>query len=217
MNKFLASLALGWLTSLAAQSAEQIERPFTTAYRYNLQGQVTGTISPDPDGSGPLRYLATRTTYERGLVAKVESGELQSWVNDDVAPANWESVSGFTRFVITEYSYDQYGRETAERVKRGDTGETESVIQYNYDGASRVLCKAVRMNKDAFGSLPGACEQSAQSSHGPDRITRYTYDNLDQVLTEERGVGTALPQTYVRNVYGGRLLLSQTDANGNRS
>ena len=217
MNKFLASLALGWLTSLAAQSAEQIERPFTTAYRYNLQGQVTGTISPDPDGSGPLRYLATRTTYERGLVAKVESGELQSWVNDDVAPANWESVSGFTRFVITEYSYDQYGRETAERVKRGDTGETESVIQYNYDSASRVLCKATRMNKDEFATLPGACAQSRQGTHGPDRITRYTYDNLDQVLTEERGVGTSLVQTYVTNVYGGRLLLSQTDANGNKT
>ena len=74
MSKFLASLALGLLTPLAAQSAEQIERPFTTAYRYNLQGQVTGTISPDPDGSGPLRYLATRTNYDRGLVAKVESG-----------------------------------------------------------------------------------------------------------------------------------------------
>lgn len=214
MKKFLASLALG-LVAIAAQSAQQTERPFTTAYRYNLHGQVTGVISPDPDGSGPLKYLATRTTYDRGLVTTVEAGELQTWVNEDVAPANWDQASGFTRFVITEYSYDQYGRKSAERVKRGDTGEIESVVQYNYDGASRVWCKAVRMNKAVFGSLPDACEQSAEGSHGPDRITRYTYDNLDQVLTEQRGVGTALVQTYVTNKYNGRLLDSQTDANGN--
>lgn len=217
MNRYIVSLLLGLAASLAAQAAEQSEKAFTTVYRYNLEGQVTGSISPDPDGGGPLGYLATRAVYDHGLVSRVESGELKSWVSEDVAPANWEQSGGFTRFLINEYFYDQYGRKIQERVRRGGTGETESLVQFNYDGAGRVLCRAERMNRDAFASPPNACMPGLQGSYGPDRITRYTYDNLDQLLTEERGVGTALQQTYVKNAFAGRLLLSQTDANGNKT
>lgn len=201
----------------AAQSVPQVETPFTTAYRYNLSGQVTGTIAPDPDGSGPLRYLATRNTYVRGLLTMVESGELQSWITDSTAPANWEQVTAFTRFRISEYVYDEFGRRTVERIKRPDTGEVESLVQYNYDSGNRVLCRAVRMNKAAFASLPDACTATVEGSFGPDRISRFTYTDLDLVVTEQRGVGTPLVQAYVTNDWAGRLLKYQTDANGNKT
>ncbi|MDO8336419.1 MAG: RHS repeat-associated core domain-containing protein, partial [Candidatus Saccharibacteria bacterium] len=72
------------------------------------------------------------------------------------------------------------------------------------------------MNKAFYNSLPtDACALSTQGAEGPDRITRYTYDDLDQVLTEERGVGTPLAQIYVTNTYDGYLLKNQSDANGN--
>lgn len=218
MKHYLAAIVVALLTPLAAHPAEQTEREFTVAYRYNLQGQVTGTISPDPDGSGPLKYLATRTTYDRGLVVRVESGELQRWVNEDVAPADWEQVTAFTRFVITEHAYDNYGRRIIDRVKRGSTGQIESLVQYNHDGWSRVNCKAVRMNKDAYSaSLPDACVPGAQGADGPDRISRFTYDHLDQVVTEERGLGTSLYQTYARTSYAHRKVRYHVDANGNKT
>ena len=92
-------------------------------------------------------------------------------------------------------------------------------MQYTYDTNSRVQCKALRMNnRNLFASLPAsACTLGTEGSFGPDRITRFTYDTLDQVLTKEHGVGTSLQQTYVKNEYGNNLLLSQTDANGNRT
>lgn len=201
----------------SSQLAGHAEKAFTPAYRYNLGGQVTGTIDPDPDGSGPLKYLATRNYYDRGLLVRTESGELQRWVNEIVSPANWEQASAFTKFVVNEYSYDEYGRKIIERVRRGDTGETDVLVQYNYDIRSRVLCRAVRMNRITYGSLPGACDPTEAGSHGEDRISRFTYDELDQVVTEERGVGTSLRQTYVKNDWAGRLLRFQTDANGNKT
>lgn len=205
--------------SAQSQVAGQAERAFTIAYRYNLAGQLTGSIAPDPDGSGPLRYQATRHTYDsRGLLVKVEVGELQRWVNDTIPPSQWEQVTTFTRHATREAGYDSNGRRSIERVKAGDTGQTEALRQISYDLSSRVLCSAVRMNKAAFASPPAdACVQGAAGDSGPDRIRRFSYDELGQVVTEEHGVGTPLAQTYVTNQYDSRLLRFQTDANGNKT
>ncbi len=216
----------GWMIGLAggiligSVHAAQVEEPFTTASRYNLGGQLTGTIAPDPDTSGPLRLAATRYTYDttganRALLLKVESGQLTTWASEDVDPAGWESY-GFDIFVTTRYTYDVFGRKETERVI-GTDGGVESFVQYNYDSRNRVLCKAVRMNPAMYGSLPGACTPGVPGVFGEDRIMRYTYDILDQVLKEERGVGTSLQQNYVINTYTHRRLTSQTDANLNRT
>jgi RHS repeat-associated protein len=200
-----------------SQFAGHSEKAFTPALRYNLAGQVTGAIAPDPDGNGPLKYQAVRNTYQNGLLVKVESGELQRWVNDTVLPSNWEQATSFTKFVISEYSYDQYGRKSIERVRRGDTGSVESLVQYNYDSASRVRCRAVRMNKAEYANLPDACQKTAEGEYGPDRISRFSYNSLDLLVTEERGVDTPLVQVYVENEWSGRLLRFQKDANGNKT
>jgi RHS repeat-associated protein len=207
------------LSSCPANTGTQAEAAFTHATRYNLSGQVTGTIAPDPDTTGTLRLLATRNTYggdSRALLIKTESGELASFPNEDVPVSSWSS-HGFTVFVAKEFTYDSYGRKLTELV-RGSDGIAESLVQFSYDTKNRVTCKAVRMNKIAFGSLPSsACTPGTEGSQGPDRITSYTYDGLDQVLTERRAVGTSLEQVYVTNTYSGRLLTSQTDANGNKT
>lgn len=197
--------------------AVQLEAPFTMATRYDASGRLTGSIAPDPDAGGPLRLLATRYTYSQGLLIRVETGQLTSWANETISPAGWGGY-GFTGsniFTVREYTYDNYGRKSTESL-RGSGGAIESLVQYSYDSQNRVRCRTVRMNPASFGSLPtSACALGASGPYGPDRITRFTYDNLDQVLTEERAVGTALEQTYVANVYDGHLLISQTDANGN--
>ncbi len=223
MHHSIRSLAVSLgltLWGIAAEAgAAQVERAYTPVTRYDLKGQVTGTIAPDPDGGGPLRHLATRNTYNAlGQLAKIETGELSAWLDETVAPRNWGGAAVFTVFLSTEYSYDDYGRKASELV-RGADGAAEALTQYSYVNSYLVQCKAVRMNPATFAApQPHPCALGPEGPHGPDRITRYSYDALDQVLTEQRAVGVVdLQQTYVTNTYAHRQLVSQTDANGNRT
>lgn len=207
------------LLAAASVSASQMEAPFTYASRYDAAGRLVGTISPDPDEAGPLRLMAQRHTYSEGLLVRIESGQLSGWADEDVAPADWGNFgfAGTSIFNAREFAYDSYGRAVAESFRRGD-GFVESLTQYSYDTQGRIECKAERMNPAACSSpLPDACTPCAQGVHGPDRISRFAYDDLDQLLTERRAVGTDLAQTYVTNTYVGRQLRSRTDAKGNRT
>lgn len=60
-----ASLAFaavsGWAGMAQAQSAAS---PYTTGYRWDGEGRLTGVIQPDPDGAGPLLFPAVRYTYD---------------------------------------------------------------------------------------------------------------------------------------------------------
>jgi RHS repeat-associated protein len=210
-----ALIVLGF--SMPAVGA-QVEAAYMSATRYDLAGRVTGTIAPDPDGGGPLRLKATRNTYTGARLTKVESGELSTFPNENVPVASWSGY-GFTIFLTQEFTYDAYGRKATEST-RGTNGTVESLVQYSYDAGNRVQCKAVRMNPAAYSSLPAsACVLGLEGTVGPDRITQYAYDALDQVISEQRGLGTPLAQTYVTNTYfpGTRLLQYQTDANGNKT
>jgi RHS repeat-associated protein len=201
---------------VSVAAAGQLEAPYMVATRYNAMGQVTGKISPDPDQSGALRLLATRNTYVQGLLVSVEVGQLSTWADDSVDPASWNGY-GYSVFGKTEYDYDAFGRKVVERFRGTDT-TIESIVQFSYDARSRIDCRAVRMNKAAFSSLPAsACSLGTEGAEGPDRITKFTYDALDQVLTETRAFGTPMSETYVTNTYDGRKITSQTDANQNRT
>jgi RHS repeat-associated protein len=217
---------IAFIAAMAALSgaaiAQQPAGPYTSATRYNLAGQVTGTIAPDPDGPGVLGFPATRNTYgpagtaAAGLLTKTEVGQLSGWETELVEPANW---SGFTAFQIREIGYDSQGRKSIERIIGKDRTTVEALIQYSYDSWDRVHCKVVRMNPVVFAS-PNSdpCQVGAQGVYGPDRVTRFSYDAWDNVLTEERAVGTPLAQTYVTNTFYGRgVPSSQTDAKGNRT
>jgi RHS repeat-associated protein len=207
-------LALYAVAPLVAAQAEPA--PYTVAKRYDLNGQVTGVINPDPDGSGNLRFLATRNTYSsKGLLTKVEVGELRSWPSELVKPVDWGGY-GFYIQKIQLYTYDAWGRKLTERLT-SPAGTILSVKQYSYDSLGRLLCETVRMNESAFGSLPAsACSLGTQGSQGPDRITRYVYDSKDRVLRVIKAYGTALQQdyaTYTYNSYWERETVK--DANGN--
>jgi RHS repeat-associated protein len=213
------TIALSALSS--PMYAQQMAAPYTAATRYNVAGQVTGTIAPDPDGAGPLGFAATRKTYgtsgaTKGLLIQTEVGELSTWANELVAPSAW---GGFTIFQTRTIEYDSQGRKTAERIIGKDDTTTESLVQYSYDDWDRVVCKVVRMNPSVFSSpYPSPCQLGTQGAYGPDRITQFTYDDLDNVLTEQRAVGTPIAQTYLTNVFLGRGVLdTQTDAKGNRT
>jgi len=211
----LSGLASFAVPGFAAQTAA----PYLTATRYNLSQQVTGVIRPAADGTA--RYPAVRNTYDsKGLLVLVEEGVLSAWQDETVAPANWPAGS----FIVarkTVSTYDSLGRKLSDAVTRPDGGALDpaaALTQYAYDDLDRVQCRAVRMNPNAYASLPDACMLGPEGSAGPDRITRYDYLIAGLVTLEQRGVGTPLQQNYVENRYGpsGRYQLTdQLDANNN--
>ena len=154
----------------------------TVRYRYNAVGEPIGMVAPDPDGSGSLTHLATRTTYDSaGRVGSVELGNVASQSDTDWA--------NFTAAQRTEQTYAS-NRPTVQRLISGSA--THALTQTGYDGLGRVQCVAQRMNTAEFGasSLPSdACTLDTEGSHGPDRIARTYYDAAGQV-------------TQVRTAYG---------------
>jgi RHS repeat-associated protein len=208
-----------FLVFAAAASAYQSAKPYTKVARYNIHGQITGVIYPDPDGTGPLRYMAERNTYAaNGQLIEVERGELYSWLNESIEPKNW---SNFTVFNSIFYTYDVKGRITSEAVKNS-TGLTQTYKQMSYDQYDRLECSVIRFNKSLFDSLSTNACTATQSAQGDfDRVTKYTYDSIGQVQIVYKAFGTTLQQAYKTNEYytGDKkgLLKSVKDANSNRT
>jgi RHS repeat-associated protein len=216
----LAAVAAAFACALAllpaAASGQASPSPFTSGTRFDAERRVTGTIAPDPDGTGPLRFAAVRNSYDlAGRLVKVEKGELAQWQSEAVAPADW---SGFSVFQTLDTQYDALGRKTREQASGG--GIVSSVTEYSYDLAGRPQCTAVRMNPDAWATpLDDKCVPGpVHAAFGPDRIVRNSWDAASQLLKVEKAVGTSLRQDYVRYEYGGDgKQTAVTDANGNRA
>lgn len=201
---------------------------YTSATRYDALNRVTGTIAPDPDDAGPLKFAATRTSYDAaGRPITVETGELASWQPESVEPKNWPSAlisptTGFTLLSSVETSFDALDRKTKE-VAKGSDGAIVSVVQYSYDATGRLECTAQRMNPAIYASLPAsACTLGAQGTgandFGPDRITKNVYDAAGQLTKIQKAVGTTLEEDYATYTYspnGKRTSL--TDARGYRA
>lgn len=206
------------------QSAE-----YKTAQRFNLKGQMIGTLSAEPNGSSDykipdsgqhtdpqssLKIIASRISYNSmGLISSVERGTLSGWQNDTIAPKNW---SNFTVLSSVEYTYDAYGRKVSESLINA-FGVKTSVTQTSYDAVGRKECEVVRMNSASFDSLPNnACTIGANGSYGYDRVSKYEYDAKNRVTAIKKAYGTALQQDYLSYTYN-KFWQPElvTDANGN--
>ncbi len=221
---FAATLVLA-----ASAFSSQQDASFKNVKRYSHSGLLLGEISPVP-GTGGTERPARRYFYtdpsgqdaRTSLLFLMEEGYLPEWADETLAPADW----AFTPTKRIQYTYDQYGRKRTEG-HIDNTGSYLNLTHYSYDEKSRFACKAVRMNKQMLspGLQPadnesniydgGACVSGAEGSQGPDRITKYVYDELDNILEEHRAVGTALAQVYVKNTYIGYQKVTVTDANFN--
>ena len=153
----------------------------TSGFQYDANGQLTMSISPDPDGAGALKMRAQRFTYDaNGNVTKVEAGTTTSLTGTFTPVTSGERV---------ERTYDSIGRKITDALVSG-TG-TSALTQYSYDSKGRLSCTAQRMNPSVFGSLPSdACTLGTAGSFGPDRITKSIYDNADEVTQVQIAVGT---------------------------
>ena len=189
---------------------------FTSATRYDAMRRVVGTISPDPDGSGPLHYAAVRNTYDAdGRLIKVETGELSTWQAETVAPSAWGSA--FTVLRTVDTTYDLLDRKLTDKLT--GTSVTHKLTQYSYDIVGRLQCSAVRMDPAYFGSLPAsACTLGTTSNGLSDRITKNTYDPAGQLTKTQEAVGTSLQRDQVTYTYtpDGKQQ-TVTDADGNKA
>ena len=212
----LFAIMLAVMLFSAEAFSKQAKTDYTTAYRYNVDRQVTGIIQPDPDGSGDQPMPATRHTYNaQGLLTKTEIGVLLSWKDESVEPKKWGRDFAHIRQVV-HFQYDNWGRKTVERTTA--SGKNIALMQYSYDKKSRPECIALRMNPNIYSHLPSsACESGLQGNYGPDRITRYEYDKYDRMVKELRAVNTPLEQTYASYTYRILKKTSITDANKNKT
>ncbi|GAA4779458.1 hypothetical protein GCM10023219_29160 [Stakelama sediminis] len=192
---------------------------YTTHTYYDAARRVTGVVSPDPDGSGPLPHPAVRNTYDAaGNLTKVETGSIATVpTSDDVK--DWGSQ--FTANTILDTSYDAMDRKLTDMVsgKVGTVVSKTGLTQYSYDTVGRLQCTAVRMNPAAFNSLPtNACTLGTAGSQGPDRITKNIYDAAGQLLQVRKAVGTSVEVADVTYSYTANGQIAQVvDANGNRA
>lgn len=209
-----SALAMALLAMPQINHAQSVPSSYTHATRYDAAGRVTGTIAPDPDGSGPLNYAAVRNSYDgAGRLIKVETGELSGWQSESVAPSAW---TGFTVQKTELIAYDVMSRKTRESLV-GQDGATTNVTDYSYDAFGRPECTTTRMNAASFGSLPAsACTLGAQGAVGADRIVRNQYDAAGQLIKIQKAYNTPLQQDYAGYSYTGNgKRKSVTDANGN--
>lgn len=220
------ALAVGLSPAMPA-CAQSAPSAYTTGFRYDSGSRLVGVIKPDPGAGGaqaptggglqarPYAYLATRNTYNaQGLVWKAESGALLTWQSDAVSPSSWPD---FKIHQTIETTYDAWGRKLTE--KSSGAGTAIALKQFSYDSAGRLECTAQRMNPGAFDSLPSsACELGPEGVHGPDRITRTTYDAESRPLRIDKGYLTAQQIAYATYTYYlGGPQESVQDANGNKA
>jgi RHS repeat-associated protein len=180
----------------------------TVTYRYDAARRLTGVISPDPDGSGPLSRRASRNTFDvAGHLTKTEVGTVSGTDN-----AAWNAFSSAQQ--VTS-SFDDAGRKVKDVLTAG--GTTFAVTQYGYDALGRISCSAQRMNSASWNSQTDACMLSASGAAGPDRITRTGYDTASRVITITRAAGTNAASSEAATFTATGQLATLTDGAGNRT
>ena len=205
-----------WMLGLAGTSlayAQSTAAPYKSATRYDAAGRVTGTIAPK-SGVGANKHKATRTTYDiLGRPILVETGVLDTWHDETVAPEDWDD---FTLLSAVSTTYDAIGRKLQERGLEDDGVTPVSLTEYSYDALGRLSCTAVRMNPAHFtASWQNACTHRTVGNDGPDRITKQVYDAAGQVLKIQKAVGTAIEQDYATYTYTDNgQVKAVADANG---
>ncbi|MGY4397339.1 RHS repeat-associated protein [Sphingomonas sp. UYAg733] len=198
--------------------AQATASPFTSATRYDVDNRVTGTIAPDPDADGAIKFAAVRNSYDtNGRLTKVEKGELAAWQSEAVTPMDWELNTSFQIFQTIDTTYDLLDRKTSEKLSSG--GTAYSLTQYSYDLSGRVECTAVRMNPAAYAGLPpSACTLGTTGAQGADRITKNVYDDAGQLLKVQKAFATPRQQDYASYDYSPNGKQTwMIDANGNKA
>ncbi|WP_084251237.1 RHS repeat domain-containing protein [Sphingomonas pruni] len=157
----------------------------TTVYRYDAHGHLIGEVGPDPDGSGPRKLAATKTTFNAdGMATLTQVGTVT-----DQTDAAWANFSESRRSATT---LDVNGRAIRQSVAAG--GTTYGVTDTLYDNLGRPNCTIQYMDLAAVGAPASSCAPVQTSGpYGPDRVSLTTFDPNGQKATISESVGTSSP------------------------
>ncbi|HWW25624.1 MAG TPA: RHS repeat-associated core domain-containing protein [Caulobacter sp.] len=192
----------------------------STSYAYNDRGDVTaidgplpgggdvvqayydasrweiGEVAPDPDGSGPLLYRASKTDYRAdGQVATRHVGTVSS-------PAAF--ATNFQSLTRSVNDYDGQAR-VVRTTTFGTDGSAVAQSAFDFDVLGRPICSTVRMNPAQFGgTVTSACNLGAPGADGGDRITYSEYDTIGRLTKVTSGWKGSTPRvektvTYTAN------------------
>ena len=171
-------------------------------YRWRDLSTV-GTLTPDPDGAGARKRLATVYHY-------LPAGTLDSVVLGST-DANGGSFSPF-QYVFSYF--DTLRRKVMETTYAN--GGTYSVTQFGYDALSRVQCTAVRLDPSQWLNQGDPCTPQTGGAHGPDRVTRVVErDAAGRPTRVTSGYGTPEAATEQTSYTTNGQTASVTDGNGN--
>ncbi|MEA3009018.1 MAG: hypothetical protein QOJ91_710, partial [Sphingomonadales bacterium] len=206
-----STMTFDGLGNLKSVDGPLLDADDTALIYYNAARQVKGTVSPDPDGTGPLRPRAVRNVYNSatGLLERVEQGNVDS-----------QADTGFTTFgaaSAVETRYDGNARPVTIALLSGSAAY--ALTQTGYDALGRPECTAQRMNIAAFGSLPLACALGAQGGDGPDRISKNFYDAAGRVWQVKTALGIVGEEAneVTRTFTDNGLVKTVTDGEGNKT
>jgi RHS repeat-associated protein len=189
----------------------------TAGFRYDPLRRLTTIVSPDPDGTGALKYPARRMSYDSdGNLIRIQSGTTTSLTG---------AFSLLVSVARTELGYDTFGRRISEALQTGPlpggpgTPITHMLVQHSYDIKGRLECTARRMNSATFGSPPAsACTPATAGALGPDRIVKNVYDTADQTTQTRTAAGTTLEAAEAAATYTNNgLLQTLTDGENNET
>ena len=171
----------------------------TVRFRYDGARRRVGTISPDPDGAGPLSHRVERISYRPdGQVSEIAAGNLS------------DPTAALTTMTVAETvttGFDSNNRPISSRLIAA--GATQTLSETSYDGLGRPECSALRMDPGRFHISTNACQQSSQIAGTPDRIDRIERDPAGQVTKVLAGVGAIGP-----NLEGEPEVTTSYTANG---
>jgi RHS repeat-associated protein len=154
----------------------------TTRYRFDLARQLTGVVTPDPDGAGGRVHTAQRFAYNS------DGQQTQS----DIGTVNSQSDADWAAMAVSQSSvttYDANARPVKQTVTSG--GTTYAVSQTSYDSLGRLDCTVQRMDPAQWAAQTSACTPQTTGPNGPDRVTKQSYNAASQVTKVQVAVGTA--------------------------
>ncbi len=219
-GKRLAGLAALFATAagLPALAQSYTAEHYKTYQQYDAMRRPVMKVGADPDGSGPRRRVAEKTTYDaEGRVVLVELGTVASVTVDGQGTV---SVTEFDVKTTTKFRYDAVGNKVQVYANGGT--DAPGLTETSYDGLDRPVCVAVRMTPTAFSglnassTLPDACAAPPPGVSNPDRVSKTVYDAAGQVREVVQAFGTDAARTYAKYTYtASGKQATITDANNN--